>query len=268
MKPLAVFTTIRNAYAFVWQGHRDFLSLALPAVVVLAVVWTLIAWIEIPATPTKAEDANGLGDLIYSVISLAVWVMFAVAWHRRYLVPGEATTIRAALRWRRRQTRFLLLAIGVGVLAILVLLVTSVVAGLFGTLFNGVWQMLLLAIVIAWVPVLLIYARLSLLFPSTAVDHLMSFRECWRFTRGNGWRLALIIFLIGAPVFVIAVLIQLAVAHILGFLEITESVATSFVAAFVVEAVWFVGIAAGVSALSISYRTLMVAPPDTLPAEA
>ena len=268
MKQLAVFKILRDTYAFVWLERRDFLSLAFPAIVVLAILSTLIAWIEMSMAPTRTDEAFGIGGWVYSAVSLAVWVMFAVAWHRRYLVPNEVTTVRAALRWGRRQTRFLLLAIAVGVLAAIVFFAITIGAILFVTLFGGVWQMLHLAIFIAFLPVLLIYARLSLLFPSTSVDHRMSFSECWRVTRGNGWRLALIIFLIAAPVWVITYLIHVTIAAIFDFVELSESLTTDFVGAFLDEALWFIGIAVGVSALSISYRALLVAPSDAPPDEA
>ena len=265
MKQLAVFKILRDTYAFVWLERRDFLSLALPAIVVLAILRTLIAWIEMSMAPTRTDEAIGIGDLVYSAVSLAVWVMFAVAWHRRYLVPNEVTTIRAALRWGRRQTRFLLLAIGVGVPATIVLFASGFGAFLFGTLFGEVWHALLLATFIAFLPVLVIYARLSLLFPSTSVDHRMSFSECWRITRGNGWRLALIIFLIAALVWVITYPIDVTIAAIFDFLELSESLIAKFIGTFFDEALGFIGIAVGVSALSISYRALLVAPSDAPP---
>ena len=247
MKQLAVFKILRDTYAFVWLERRDFLSLALPAIVVLAILRTLIAWIEMSMAPTRTEEAFGIGGLVYSAVSLAVWVMFAVAWHRRYLVPNEVTTVRAALRWSPRHSRFLLLAIGVSVL-----LGVSMMAAMAG------------AIIVDFV-LLLIYARLSLLFPSTSVDHRMSFSECWRITRGNGWRLALIIFLIAALVWVITYPIDVTIAAIFDFLELSESLIAKFIGTFFDEALGFIGIAVGVSALSISYRALLVAPSDAPP---
>ena len=265
MKPLAVIKTLWSSYTFVWLERRSFLSLTVPAIVALAILRTLVAWIEMSMAPTKTDEAIGIGDWVYSAASLAVWVMFAVAWHRRYLVPNEVTTIRGALRWGRRQTRFLLLAIGVGVLSAIVFLASSSGAFLFGTLFTNVWYALLLAIFIAFLPLLLIYARLSLLFPSTSVDHRMSFNECWTNTRGNGWRLALIILPIAALDWVITYPIDVTIAVIIDFLELSESLVANFASTFFLEAWWFIGIAVGVTALSISYRALLVAPSDAPP---
>jgi hypothetical protein len=253
MKQLAVFKILKACCVFVCLERRDFLSLALPGIVVLAILRTL----------TDLAEDFGVGGLVNSAASLAAWVLFAVAWHRSYLVPNEVTTVRAALRWRRRHTRFFLLAIGVGVLVAIVPIVPNIIgASLYGSLFDEAWQMLFLAIFTAYLPMLLIYARLSLLFPSTAVDHRMSFSECWRFTRGNSWRLALIIFLIAAPIWVVTFLINVTIPAIFDFLELLESLTAHFARTLLNEALWFIGIAVAVSALSISYRELMVAPPD------
>ncbi len=254
MKQLAVFKTLGACCAFVWLERRNFLSLALPGIAVLAILRTL-------------TNLFGTGGLVNPAASIAAWVLFAVAWHRSYLVPNEVTTVRAALRWGRRQTRFFLLAVGVGVLVVIVPTVPINIIGtsLFVSLFGEAWQMLLLAI---YLSMLLIYARLSLLFPSIAVDHRMSFSECWRFTRGNSWRLALIIFLIAAPIWVVTFLIRVTIPAIFDLLELSESLTAHFAGALLDEALWFIGIAVAVSALSISYRELLVAPSDAPPDEA
>ncbi|MEE8544434.1 MAG: hypothetical protein V3T29_01340, partial [Alphaproteobacteria bacterium] len=141
MHRVPVFKTVLGAYAFVWQARKDFVSLALPLVVAVAIVSVLYGWLWPPVFPFTLEEfeaamANRRGGstpamIVLAVFNWAVYVVFAVAWHRRYLVPAEATTVGAALRWRRRQTRFLLLLIlvfliagliyGVGIIVALVL---------------------------------------------------------------------------------------------------------------------------------------------------
>ncbi len=86
-----------------------------------------------------------------------------------------------------------------------------------------------------------IMARLALLFPSTAVDHRMSFGECWMITRENGWRLFLVIGLVSIPIDVTIILIEFA-----SWPEL--------VVAFADQTLSFIGFAVGVSALSIAYR--------------
>ena len=274
MKQLAVFEILRDACAFVWLERRGFLSLAFPGIVVIAILNTLFT-----LSAFNNTFGNTFAGLVGIAVDMAVQVMFAIAWHRRYLVPNEVTTVRAALRWGPRHTRFLLLAIGVWALAgasvfIFTFIVASLfgrlfgaVGSLFGPLFDAVWPIIdtpAVAGIIVAIPMLLIYARLSLLFPSTSVDHRMSFSECWRVTRGNGWRLALITILIAAPVLVILFLIDFIVMT----LVLSGSLTVEFADIFLRTALWFIGIAAGVSALSISYRALLEAPSDAPPDEA
>ena len=292
-----VLRTILDAYTFVWRERQDFLSLAFPAIVALGILSTLLTWLAMSAVPTgegKGTETDGLGiglafgGLVLGVVSLGVWVMFAVAWHRRYLFPDEATTVRAALRWSRRQTRFLLLAIGVSLVAVgiglLVLLVLATVGNLLqggetldpigpgeGTEPGGA-GVSLFGVVISWLPMSVlvlswfVYARLSMLFPSTAVDHRMSFRECWQFTRGNGWRLGFIIALVAIPVSAIASLLSFLIAIPLTDLGLSGSLTAQFVGALIDETLAFIGIAVGVSALSIAYRGLMAGLPAVPPA--
>lgn len=261
MVKLLILHTVRDAYAFVWRERRDFLSLAFPAIVVLAILSTLLAWLAKATTPTGTGEGNAtigseslgafaFGALVSIMVYVALWVMFAVAWHRRYLVPDEVVTVRAALRWGRRQTRFLLIAIGLFVLiALLWLIAGALGAGVFGA---GILLMFPLFFLIG-----LVYARLSLLFPSTAVDHRMSFGECWEFTRGNSWRLIFIIVLVAIPVGVIALLMSLAVTTIVANFGVSDSLTTNFIVALIDQTFAFISIAVGVSALSIAYRGLM-----------
>ncbi len=115
MRKLPVWSTVLGAYDFVWYERWPFLTLAFPAIAILAILNTML-WATAPG-PTAAEPSLGIGVMaamvVYYVAMLALWVTFCVAWHRHYLVPGEVATIRNPLRWGRRQTRFLLIVIGI-----------------------------------------------------------------------------------------------------------------------------------------------------------
>jgi hypothetical protein len=207
-----VFRTILGTYFFIWYQRGEFLLLAIPTIVVIVFLGALGA-LAVPEIPTGAGRGGEIGGLVIAlgailgVLFTAASVMFSVAWHRRYLVPDEPANVHTALRWGRRQTRFLLLAIGLAVLSAGVFLVGGLVGsilGLFIVMGGGSRLLLFLPVFGLFVLVGLIYARLSLLFPSTAVDHRMSFGECWAFTRGNGWRLFIIIFLVAIPFSLIA----------------------------------------------------------------
>ena len=252
MSKLPVWSTALGAYDFVWSERRPFLSLALPAIAILSILTKMLGamWATAPGTdegigPTAVEPSLGFGVVavmaVYALATLAFWVTFCVAWHRHYLVPGEVATIRTALRWGRRQTRFLLLFIGIGVIIVLL----GLIGGSIGILIlDPIILTLLLNIGIAFV-----WARLAMLFPSTAVDQRMSFGECWMFTRGNGWRLFLVIFLVEIPIGVLITVTD----ELLGQFD---SWSETLVYALVNQTMVFIGFAVGVSALSIAYRFL------------
>ncbi len=252
MGKLPVWSTVLGAYDFVWYERRSFLTLAFPAIAILAILTILpvTIWGTAPGTdedvgPTAVEPGSGIGMMAFTVLYLGVmlvlWVTFSVAWHRHYLVRGEVATVRSALRWGRRQTRFLLLFFGVGALIVL----PSIIGGMLGILIlDPIILTLLLNIGAGF-----IWARLALLFPSTAVDHRMSFGECWMFTRGNGWRLFLVIFLV-------EILIGVLISVTDKFLGQFDNWSVTLVVSFANQTMVFIGFAVGVSALSIAYRFL------------
>ena len=279
MHRVPVFKTVLGAYAFVWQARKDFVSLAIPLVVVLAIVGALFAWLWPPVFPFTPEEfkaamtnrrgGSTLGLIAFLLVNWVVYVVFAVAWHRRYLVPAEATTVGAALRWRRRQTRFLLLFILVFLIVGLVSLVGSIVIAViavFGVFLIGdvsqfrMWVPLIGGVsVVVLLLTMPIYGRLTMWFPSTAVDHRMSLRQCWAFSQGNGWRLGVLILLAALPAIVPVSVINFVSLGIVFDTGLGGSLTAQFILALVQNAIGFIGTAAGVSALSIAYRELMAA---------
>lgn len=308
MHRLAIFRTVLGAYAFVWNERRDFLALAFPPIFTIALMRVPFSWL--PASEMSA-DADGAGRvgmswsalsaiwrlilvayytldeetradvplhdfefdwwLVVSVVYLALWVMFAVAWHRRYLRPAEAPTVRTALSWGRRQTRFLLLAVFLSITTGVILWGGSVAADRIGVDLVGgerasgieglilvlrVLARTVLALVVILL-MMLVYARLSMLFPSTAVDHRMSPVECWKLTRGNGARLATILALIVITAIVCLKLLAFAGAMAHDTLGLPFNTTVLFLVHILELGINFVGTAAGVSALSFAYRELM-----------
>ena len=78
------------------------------------------------------------GVLLFLTMPVAVflWVVFSVAWHRQFLMPSESVTVGAALKWSRRQSRFLLLSIVIGLLILLVMVGGALAAFAASVLFG------------------------------------------------------------------------------------------------------------------------------------
>ena len=271
---IPVFRTVRDAYTFLWHQRRDFVSLAAPAFVGIAILSTLLMVLfpEFFSAIDEGVEPEVPGTFVLIilpviVIGVAMMVMFSVAWHRRYLVPDDDVAVRAAYHWRPRHTGFLVAAIVVGLWAVLtfilvffptILVVIAFIRSLWpetGAMAAGVAGLVVWGI--AELSAAFVAARYSMLLPSSAVGPRMSSSECWKFTRGNGWRLTLINILIAIAVFVIT----LALEALQILLFDSEGLIADFAAVFFEQLVWFVGLALGISVLSIVYRRLMAVMP-------
>ena len=267
MPRLAIFDIVVAGYRFVWEERRDFGSLAFPAIAVLSLASAVLVWLFMPRgipgeeAPQGADIAAvGVVGVILALLSLAFWVMFSVAWHRKYLMPNEATTVAAALRWRMRQTRFLLLAISLALSLWVLVFAGSSLPILLGIAVSGSSGTVLLLLLVFFgvlIASLFIYARLSLLFPAAAVDHRLNFGQCWELTRGHGWRLLGIILLAAIPVAIGGVIAGSVLNAVIVAAALEGSLSAAFIGTLINQSIGFVGLAAGVSVLSIAYRELI-----------
>lgn len=262
MIKLSIWSIVGESYAFVWHGRRRFASLAAPAIVVLAVLSTLVTWLAVSMAPGGAENRMfgpaGFLLVLTGLVAIFLWVVFSVAWHRAFLVPSESVTVGAALGWSRRQSRFLLLSIVVGLLIVLVMvggaLAAFAASSLFGVGQGGLANTIFLPLyLVGLAGALVISGRLALLFPAAAVDHQMTFGECWAMTQGNGWRMAVIVFLAAVPIWAAASLLSAPI----GYFGQTNSLTAMLLAGLVDQTLGFIGVAVGVTALSIAYRAII-----------
>jgi len=254
---LPVLATVLEAYLFVWRERRDLSILAFPAVAVLAVMGTLAMALASGGEPDTPRGGLGvLLDLAIGALNLGLVVLFSVAWHRKFLVPGEAITVREALRWQRRHTRFLLYALGVVALSWLVILAGSVVPLMMGAAAGGIAPATVLLVLTAIAAALFVYARLSMLFPAAALDRVLGIQQSWLLTARNGVRLALAIVLSSVVYLLAALGLGLALDAAFGDSAVRTSLTVQLIGALVQHGLAFAGLAAGVTVLSIAYREL------------
>lgn len=252
--PLPVVETIAKAVTFVWQQRNEFLTLAFPAILVLSVLNTGVALFLLPDNPqagsTDAEQLQaavqaGILPLLILILPFGFfWTTFAIAWHRKYLLPKEQATVNEILTWRARHTRFLLYAIGLTFATAVVLVV-----GLSLAAFAPVLLVLVLA------GAVVVYARLSQVLPSAAIDHGLSFGGSWALTRGHTGRLFAVIATTWFPTAVLVSLFQRIMLLLLGG---SDSFMAIFVRAFVGNVIGYLAVAVGVSVLSLVYDHLRV----------
>lgn len=254
MRKIAVWTTLRHAFAFAWTQRRDLAALATLPIIVLA-FGAAFTGLERPAGEGEVAVTYRALVLLQFVLGTVLYTMFAVAWHRKFLVPGEVSTVGATLKWGRRQTRFLgwMLAFGAVMSIPSLLAITSAAPGVNGQEVSA-WSFFISLATVALLPA---YGRVLPIFPALAIDHKLSLQDCWNLTVGNGWRLLWLSVLPFLP----AVMLQVAIIGVLdAFARTTAldgSLSLTFVGALLQQTISYSGIAIAVSALSKAYTDLI-----------
>lgn len=277
---LSIRDVVFEVFRFLWENRLDLLRMVAAPVVALSICSVLISLTltsEPPADPKVPSPSHIVASLLSYALQLIFYVMFAVAWHRRCLRSEEQTTILSALKWDRRKTLFL----GRFFVILLVMIAASLPPALVVAIAGGGASMglaaggvggsatgpLLVEVVkaIAIVFMLLVQTRLALWLPAAALDHKMTLMEAWVVGRRNSWRLVAIFLLSAAPVMLGAILVGSALSLLAGITGLSGTITFRFVATLTLFFVYYIVIAASVSALSISYRELRRTPSPGTP---
>lgn len=248
-----------EAFRYISANLRDLLMIATPPVIGLTIVESLVR-LAVPAAASFGPaqgvpaPATGLAIVGLGVLNLVFYVMFAVAWHRKYLVPHEVVTVAEALKWRPEKTRFLLYAIAISVLAVL----AAGVVGLAGMALGMVAPPLgVIAMFAAAFAGLVAFARWSLVLPAAALGRAeFGLLEAWRASRGNTLTMTLIL-LLPAMIAVFAAIPAMIVALVFGGVGLMDTTTGYAIVALVGLALNYFAIAVGVSSLSAAYLRLV-----------
>lgn len=287
-RKIAFWRTVVDSFEFVFGNFDRFIRLAGPWVAIAAILFaTLIAIFGIQALESarfgQAHAApltvsRSVSTIVLGIYMLAAYVAFSVAWHRAVLL-GEAGSTFGALRFRRREWRFLgywvvvgLLALAIGLGMVIVLVLVGVVifliatGGAFSTPHDGTKSLLLIPFAITMVGFIVILpflARFSLGLPAIAVEEPDGvLRRSWHRGWRNGWRLIWGPLLCAIPLSIAVEMFQgaqLATAFFLG-----SSAGLLYALGFILSilfyafatAAHFVALAGAITFLSLSYRQL------------
>jgi hypothetical protein len=138
------------------------------------------------------EPHGGSEQWFVMILMLLVWILFAVACHRLVLLGLEASDVPLVPGWGWRETRFL------GCL----LLITAVTWGAALAVFTTLGVVLLNISEGAFaasqsyfsgVIGIYFFARMGPVLPAAAIGAPIDFKETWRKTRSNTWRLFIIV---------------------------------------------------------------------------
>jgi hypothetical protein len=198
---IPVFETVGRTFVTCWS-----LGGALPRVAAwpfaLSIV-IVVATIELAVSP--------IVGLVLTVLNLAVYTLFAVAWHRLVLLDDRSAS-SAPLSWNRRHTVFFGYLVAIYVLFYVVVLsiflplvfaaMTAAPAGHDNGVSEGVIVLAAVMVAVAIIIGFYVFFRLSFVFPARAVDEEYGLTESWRHTKGNGLRLIAIALIVNLSVMV------------------------------------------------------------------
>ena len=150
-------------------------------------------------------------------------VDIAVTWHRRVIldqaIPPIGSNVRTTAFWRYFWKLFVLVGIVGGPLAIFLIVAEWDDDSAQSAPFKLDLDELLAASAAALIllTALAIFSRLSFVLPSSATKEMsLTFKQSWRFARGNTWRLTI-------GLFVCAILPELPVQILLSSLNLVDS---------------------------------------------
>lgn len=289
MYKLSVWQTIKEAYAFIWAERRSWLTYGLgPVILVCAAPFLLfgaalgLSGGGFQAGPgVQRDSAVGFVAAIiaFLVILIVVYIAFAVAWHRRYLVGPDNTSARELIKWERRHWSFL----GRGVLFVIIGLLVMAVFWFPTTKFLlpilspstfsagsgniGTFLAVLIGIqLIIGVLFSVVMVGFLLTFPAASVaDYELTITRAWSLASGNRWRMFWV-FTVGAyiPIFIVQIGLEAIPTGFAAILFDDPAIAAestligvmTTISGLLVVAVVLLGFAIGISLLSIMYRRL------------
>lgn len=188
--PIPVLEVIHEAMTIPWHKRATMFSPLLRISVVLIALHFIM--------PLVREELGRISYLVWRVLFGLAFAVFAVTCHRIILLGKESVPKSGLASWSLRETRFvgwtLLIALCGGVTAGIVGIPVLILLGFFivSQKPGEPWVTAAGSIMIM-IPASYLFARLSVLLPATAVDEQPDFAWAWELTKGNGWRLFLVV---------------------------------------------------------------------------
>jgi hypothetical protein len=185
---LPVAKVIAGGFLVPWVNRRAFgRALAIPTLLFAGVS---VGWDYLP------KELPGPADWGLQAVYALVCTIFAVTCHRLVLLNPEAMASRVVPQWSWRESRFFAWTIASWILIFSIthglarfLASDSLPSESFWFRFLGGWLAVPCMLLAFYV-----FARLSVIFPATAVDASVDLKWAWRLTAENGWRLFVVVY--------------------------------------------------------------------------
>ena len=225
-----------------WSNRRSLVQGLLPTIALIIAVGLIWQLSGIPLSNPVS--------IFFVALSLLLFAKFAVICHRLVLVDFNAgSRLILPFSWSERETRFVRRMIivyaitSIGSIIISMVPLALVAQSLPEAQRSNPAALFPFAVLLAGIPAIYLLARMSLVFPATAVDAETGLAWAWNKSRGNGIRLAIIVGLIPW------------ISAVLEFY--LTSLVHGTIAVLISNLVNYVLIVIEITALSLAYRELV-----------
>lgn len=138
---------------------------------------------------------SNFAGIIYFLLLSVLIVIFAISCHRNVLLGIGSTSKYGVLKWSFREWRYtgwaFIAYFYLYAFAALGTFVASILTDFIPGCDSTYYFMVFMGITI--LPGIYVFARLSILFPATAIEQKTTWNWAWDVTEGNGWRLVIIV---------------------------------------------------------------------------
>lgn len=194
----------------------------------------------------------GWVSIAQEILSFIIQVPLLTSWHRFVLLPRNHALPTMGFNFTLREVRFF------GYLVLMTLSFGAAFLFLGAAGRNvGVAAFLVLILLVV---LLLLWARLCLVFPAAAVGAPVRLADSWGITRGNGWRIFWLTILISLPFAGVTLVMGMILAAIIASTK-DQTVFAYFAVPMTILSMTFAGISA--AAQSIVFRDLTDYDPAT-----
>lgn len=222
-----------------WRRRHDFAwALAVPLALLAGFS---LAWYF--ADALVRQVSGGWSFVLYCAPFAVFFTLFAVTCHRLVLLEPRRVRGIQSPRWSARESRFLFWVVTLWMIYLAVWWLGMVVVANAWPRDSNMMGWTKVIESVATLPALYVVARLSLVFPATAIDRFAGLKWAWRTSRGNGWRLV-----------VVVTVLPWLVSRLVGLLVRDEATAAEIVVLTVLGTAVF---ALEIAALSVAYRELV-----------
>ena len=228
---MPAFATAMASFRFVFTHRRDLVRVGMFAVPALLVLDMALASIDSRRISDYGVSAAAVKALTELGLRTVIAAALLVAWHRVVMLGADARrSAPIAFGMRELHYLFVWILLSACFLGAFAVTAAAAVAVQFAAMVGAYLILLLLGLsktvvvgqkdqlmIVLWISLFFaapvasyVAGRLSLVLPALAVDRRRPFRQAWRISAGNGWRLVAASLIVLIPMELLASLCAMA----------------------------------------------------------